>query len=102
LRGAHRAVRATIHHGSSHFSGGLGLPVVRDDLKDELRPHRALLSSVGVARILADVSVPPNDVIATAANALPAVHSVLTIVGGVVVLDDGTLEHAGSKTLHKP
>jgi predicted amidohydrolase YtcJ len=51
---------------------------------------------------LADVSVPSNDIITTAANALPAVHSVLTIVGGVVILDDGTLEHAGSKTLHKP
>ena len=46
--------------------------------------------------------VPSNDILTISADALSGAHSVLTIVGGRVVLDDGTLEHAYSKSLHKP
>ena len=51
---------------------------------------------------LADITVPSNDILTISADALSGAHSVLTIVGGRVVLDDGTLEHAYSKSLHKP
>jgi predicted amidohydrolase YtcJ len=57
--------------------------------------------TIAVGR-LADIAVPSNDILTISADALPGAHSVLTIVGGRVVLDDGTLEHAYGASLHKP
>ncbi len=51
---------------------------------------------------LADLEVPSDDILTISDDRLPGVHSVLTIVGGRVVLDDSTLKHAYSKTLHQP
>jgi len=50
---------------------------------------------------LADITVPSNDILTISTDALPGAHSVLTIVGGRVVLDDGTLKLAYRKSLHK-
>ena len=43
---------------------------------------------------LADIAVPSDDIIKISTDALPSVHSVLTLVGGRVMYDDGTLKHA--------
>jgi predicted amidohydrolase YtcJ len=51
---------------------------------------------------LADVVVPSDDILVIPNDALPGVHSVLTLVGGRVVSDDGTLEHAGSEAFRRP
>ena len=51
---------------------------------------------------LADIEVPSDDILTISAARLPGVHSVLTIVGGRVVLDDSTLKHASSNALHQP
>lgn len=51
---------------------------------------------------LADIAVPSDDITTISTDALPSVHSVLTLVGGRVVYDDGTLKHTYSKTLRKP
>jgi predicted amidohydrolase YtcJ len=51
---------------------------------------------------LADIAVPSNDITTISTDALPSVHSVLTLVGGRVVYDDGTLKQTHCKTLRKP
>ena len=51
---------------------------------------------------LADLEVPSEEILTISADRLPGVHSVLTIVGGRVVLDDSTLKHASSEKVLQP
>jgi predicted amidohydrolase YtcJ len=57
--------------------------------------------SVAVGQ-LADLEVPSEEILTISADRLPGVHSVLTIVGGRVVLDDSTLKHASSEKVLQP
>jgi predicted amidohydrolase YtcJ len=46
---------------------------------------------------LADFAIPSEDILSVPAEALPALHSLLTIVGGRVVYDDGSVKRSNKK-----